>query len=161
MQLSIHLGTFVSPSRPYLTFTAPYAYTVFHYSTLGNPLDWLVDLGSSHYVTTDLAALALHESYTTSDSVIIGNGLGLPIAHTGSSSLTSLPTPFFNNVLHVLSMSKNLISVSALCVDNPINFFFFLLFLSGARSSHRGHSVFHFGFVLFVLVRDFYYLHVA
>ena len=35
-------------------------------------------------------------------------------------------------------MSKNLISMSALCVDNPINVLFFLLFLSGAGSSHGG-----------------------
>ena len=87
-------------------------------------------------MTTDLATLVLHESYTASDSVIIGDGLGLSIAHIGSFSLTSLSTPLlFNNLLHMLAMSKNLTSVSTLYVDNPINFLFFLLFLSGAGSS--------------------------
>ena len=38
----------------------------------------------------------------------------------------SLPTPLsFSKILHVPVMSKNLISVSALCVDNPINVLFF------------------------------------
>ena len=59
-------------------------------------------------MTTDLAVLALHEPYTTSDNVIISDGSGLSIAHIGSFSLTFLPTPLlFNNVLHMSAMSKN------------------------------------------------------
>ena len=68
-------------------------------------------------MTVDIAALALHESYTTSDNVIIGDGVGLSIANIGSFTLPSLPAPlFFTNVLHVPAMSKNLILVSGLCV---------------------------------------------
>ena len=78
-------------------------------------------------MTTDLAALALHEPYITFDNVIIGDGLGLLIANIGSFSLTSLLTPLlFSNVLHVLPMSKQIISISTLCVDNPINVIFLL-----------------------------------
>ena len=77
-------------------------------------------------MTTDLATLALHEPYTASDSVIISEGTSLSVANIGSFTFTSLPTPLlFNNVLHVPAMSKNLISVSALCADNPINALFF------------------------------------
>ena len=73
-------------------------------------------------MTTNLATLALHEPYTAFDSVIIGNGIGLSIANIGSFTLTSLLTPLlFTNVLHVPAMSKNLISVSTVCVDKPIN----------------------------------------
>ena len=80
-------------------------------------------------MTTDLAALALYVPYTTSDSVIIGDGPGLLIANIDSFSHTSLPTPlFFSNILHVPAMSKNLISVSNLCVDNPKNVLFFYSF---------------------------------
>ena len=76
-----------------------------------------------------------------SDSVLIGNGISLSIANIGSFTLTSLPTPLLlTNVLHVYAMSKNLILVSALCADNPINVLFFLLFFSGTGSSHGGHS---------------------
>ena len=77
-------------------------------------------------MTTYLVALALHASYTASDSVIIGDGSGLSITDIGSFSLTSLPTPLlFFDVLHVPTMYKNLISVSALCVYNPINVLLF------------------------------------
>ena len=74
----------------------------------------------------DLAALALHALYTTSDNVIIGDDSGLSIANIGSFSFTSLPTPlFFSNVLHVPAMSTNLVSVLALYVDNLIHVLFF------------------------------------
>ena len=80
-------------------------------------------------MTTDLVALTLHEPYTASDSVIIGDGSGLSIANIGSFSLPSLPTPLlFSNVLHVPAMSKNLISVSILCADNLNNVMFFYSF---------------------------------
>ena len=92
-------------------------------------------------MTADLAALALHESNTASDNVIIGDGTYLSIANIGSFTLPSLPTPLlFTNVLHVPAMSRNLISVSALYANNPVNVLFFLLFLSSAGSSHGGHS---------------------
>ena len=88
----------------------------------------------------NLATLALYEPYIASDNVLIGDGTCLSIANIRSFILTSLPTPlFFTNVLHVPSMSTNLISVFSLCVDNPINVLFFLLFLSSAGSSHGGH----------------------
>ena len=93
-------------------------------------------------MTTDLAVLALHEPYTASDSVIISDGSGLSIANIGSFSLTSLPTSLlFSNVLHVPTMSKNLISVSALCADNLINVLFFD-YLFQVQNCHTGG---HFG----------------
>ena len=94
-------------------------------------------------MTLDLAALTLHEPYTASDNVIIGDGSGLSIANIGSFSLTSLPTPLhFSNVLHVPSKSKNLISVLALCVDNPINILFFDSFFQ-VQDRHTGVPLFH------------------
>ena len=80
---------------PNSTFIAPYAHTTVHPSTPSTSLDWVVESGASHHVTIDLAALALHASYTTSDSVIIGDGSRLLIANIGSFSLTSLLTPYF------------------------------------------------------------------
>ena len=76
-------------------------------------------------MTTDLVALARHAPYIAFDIVIIDDGLVLLIANIGSFSLTSLPTPFFFSNEHVPTMSKNLISVSTLCVDNHINILLF------------------------------------
>ena len=47
----------------------------------------------------------------------------------------SLHLYFFSNVLHVHAMSKNLISVPALCVDNPINVIFFYSFCDTPNSA--------------------------
>ena len=86
----------------------------------------------------DLAILALHELYTASDNIIIGDGSGLSIANIGSFSLSSLLTPLlFSNVLHVPTMSKNLIYVSALCANNPLNVLFFKSFFQ-VQDHHTG-----------------------
>ena len=80
-------------------------------------------------MTLDLVALALHESYTSSNSIIIGDGTSLFIANIGSFTLPSLLTLLlFTNVLHVRTMSKNLISISGLCADNLVNVLFFYSF---------------------------------
>ena len=82
---------------------------------------WLLDSGASHHVTNDLANLSLHSPYDGSEEIIIGNGVGVPITHTGT---LSLPTPSssltLSNVLCAPSMTRNLISISQLCRDNNI-----------------------------------------
>ena len=91
-------------------------------------------------MTTNLATLALHEPYIAFDSVLIGDGTGLSIGNTVSFTLTFLRTPLlFTNVLHVIVMFKNLISVFAHSADNLINVMLFYFF-SCAGSSHGGHS---------------------
>ena len=80
-------------------------------------------------MTTDIATLSLHDPYTASNRVIFDNGTGLSIVHIGSFTLTSLPTPLlFSNVLHVLAMYKNLISVSSLYTTNLVHVLFFYSF---------------------------------
>ena len=103
--------------------------TLCPYCNPGNSSDWAVDSSDSHHVTTYLATLALCEPYTASDSVLIGDSIGLFIANIDSFTLTSLLTPLlFTNVLHVPTMSKILISISTLCADNYINVLFFYSF---------------------------------
>ena len=105
--------------------------------------DWVVDSSASHHVTTNIATLSLDEPYTASDIVIIGDGIDLSITHIGSLTLTSLPTSLlFSNVLHVLVMSKNLISVSTLCVNNLVNVLFFYS-LFQVQDHHRGVTLVH------------------
>ena len=64
-------------------------------------------------MTSDLQNLSLHFEYNDHSDIMIGDGTGLPITHTGSSNLYSLSATFtLSNVLCVPHMKKNLISVS-------------------------------------------------
>lgn len=80
-----------------------------------------MDSGASHHVTFDLSNLSLHAPYTSADDIMIGDGSGLSITHTGSTSLkTPHTTLTLNNVLCVPSMKKNLISISQFCTSNNV-----------------------------------------
>lgn len=82
---------------------------------------WLLDSGASHHIASDLSNLSLHSPYQGGDDVTIGNGTGLPITHTGSTTLPSSSRSLvLNNVLCVPSMKKNLISVNKLCKTNNV-----------------------------------------
>ena len=50
---------------------------------------WLLDNGVSHHVTEVLTNLALHSLYIGSDDVMIWDGRGLFITHSGSTILSS------------------------------------------------------------------------
>ena len=87
---------------------------------------WLLDSGASHHLTSDLANLSLHTPYNGGEEVQIGNGMGLEIANTGSSLLPSNTRNLqLNNVLHVPTIAKNLLSVHKLCNDNNVSVEFF------------------------------------
>ncbi|RVW15644.1 Retrovirus-related Pol polyprotein from transposon RE2 [Vitis vinifera] len=80
---------------------------------------WLLDSGASHHVTTDLHNLALHSPFDGTNEIMIGDGSGLPISHTGSTSLTTPSHSFtLSNVLCVPTMKRNLISISQFCKSN-------------------------------------------
>lgn len=83
---------------------------------------WLLDSGASHHMTSDLSNLAMHNPYSGGDDVLLGDGSGLQISHSGSLSLPSYTKPFFlNNVLCVPSLEKNLLSVFQLCTTNGVS----------------------------------------
>ena len=87
---------------------------------------WLMDSGATHHLTSDLHNLSLHQPYLGDDSVMIGDGTGLPITHTGSISLPSpARTLRLNDVLCVPNIQKNLISVYRLCNTNKVSVEFF------------------------------------
>ncbi|RVW59734.1 Retrovirus-related Pol polyprotein from transposon RE1 [Vitis vinifera] len=93
--------TSATPPANFATPWQPRAYYAANTAT-NNP-SWLLDSGASHHVTTDLNNLSLHAPYTGSDDVMIGDGTGLLISHTGSASLPSSTTRFtLNDVLYDL-----------------------------------------------------------
>lgn len=80
---------------------------------------WLLDSAASHHVTVDLQNLALHAPYDGTDELIIGDGTGLNISHTGSLTLSHYSSSLkLHNVLCVPSISRNIISISKFCADN-------------------------------------------
>ncbi|RVX16414.1 Retrovirus-related Pol polyprotein from transposon RE2 [Vitis vinifera] len=64
----------------------------------------------------------MHTPYNGSDDIMIGDGSGLSITHTGSSSLHTTHNTFkLNNVLYVPTMKKNLISISQFGTSNNVS----------------------------------------
>ena len=83
---------------------------------------WLLDSGASHHVTADLNNLSLHAPYTGYDDVMIGDGTGLSITHTGSTSLLTNNSAFqLKDVLCVPDIKTNLISIYQFCVTNNVS----------------------------------------
>lgn len=76
-------------------------------------LDWYPDSGATNQLTADLGHLSLQSDYTGPDTLKIGNGVGLPITHVGSSTLhTSIHYFLLNKILRVPAITLNLLSVS-------------------------------------------------
>ena len=99
---------------------------------------WLLDSGASHHVTSDLNNLSLHTSYNGLDDIMIGDGTGLPITHTGSTSLLHSNKQFsLTDVLCVPNITKNLISISKFCISNNASIEF-LSFLFVVKDLHIG-----------------------
>lgn len=98
------LPFFTSPSSPFGTDPA-----------------WYPDSGATHHLTNDPNTLSFKNDYSGHESVCIGDGTCLKISSTGSFNL--------RKVLHVLVISKNLLSVHQFTTDNDLNFtlLFFLV----------------------------------
>lgn len=82
---------------------------------------WLIDSAASHNITGDLANLSVHTEYDGTDEVVIGDGSGLRVSHSGSLVFRS-PTRTFklNDTLCVPSIRKNLISVHHFTTQNRV-----------------------------------------
>ena len=61
----------------------------------------------------------MRERYNGQDQVHVANGLGMMIRHVGQSVISTPDRNLhLNNILHVPSANKNLISVHRLATDN-------------------------------------------
>ena len=82
-----------------------------------------MDNGASNYVTTEAHNLTTKAYYKRLDKLVVGNGSKLLISHIGSSAIAShnLSKPLYlNNILHVPSITKNLLSISQFTHDNDV-----------------------------------------
>ena len=76
-------------------------------------------------MTADLQNLNSHYEYQGPDTIKVGDGIGLHILHTGSSSIqTPHKSLLLNKILHVPSITQNLLSVSQFTRDNNVYFEF-------------------------------------
>nr|CAD1831837.1 unnamed protein product [Ananas comosus var. bracteatus] len=73
------------PSEPMVNFTS---------SNRLAAQDWLMDSAATHHVTNNMQNLSLHSEYHGPDEIVVGDGSGLPITHTGSSLLSSHSNSF-------------------------------------------------------------------
>lgn len=89
---------------------------------------WHPDSGASHHLTSNHQNLAHSAQYSGSGQVHMGNGQGLSIHSIGSTKISSRFDPSItltlNNLLHVPSITKNLMYVSKFAKDNGVFFEF-------------------------------------
>jgi hypothetical protein len=84
---------------------------------------WYMDTGATDHLTSELNKLHTRDTYHGSDKVHTANGAGMHISHIGQASLlTRHPSRHLhlNNVLHVPSVTRNLLSVPKLTYDNNV-----------------------------------------
>ncbi|KAL3506609.1 hypothetical protein ACH5RR_031991 [Cinchona calisaya] len=99
----------------------------FNAMTLTEPSEssWYLDSGASAHMIPHEGNLSLLKPYTGTDKVLVGNGNFLPISHTGHCQLLTQHCPLqLKDVLHVLQLSYNLLSIRKLCTENPSSFKF-------------------------------------
>ncbi|KAJ9544289.1 hypothetical protein OSB04_023996 [Centaurea solstitialis] len=87
-----------------------------------NSSDWFVDSGASAHMTPSAATLDSSMPYTGNDHVSFGNGHILNISRIGNASITK--NIDLADVLVVPRLTKNLLSISKLTSDSPVDVLF-------------------------------------
>jgi GAG-pre-integrase domain len=109
------------PPRPPFRYRSPSPQALFVQPDNAPPETWYLDSGASAHVTPDLSCFTSYQPYTGSDQLRVGDGKGLQISNIGTTCLVTRCQPLvLNNVLHVPSISKPLLSISQLVADNAI-----------------------------------------
>ncbi|KAF5479349.1 hypothetical protein F2P56_000181 [Juglans regia] len=87
---------------------------------------WYPDSAVTHHITHYLSQLNISsEPYRENEQIRVGNGNGLLIDIIGESSLNSNLSSFrLHNLLHVPTITKNLVYVSQFCTNNDCFFEF-------------------------------------
>lgn len=83
---------------------------------------WLMDdSGATNHITANQSNITQKNEYSSSERLIAGNGQGLSIMNFGSSSFqTSSGIFWLNNMLHVPHITKNLLSIVHVTLDNNV-----------------------------------------
>ena len=91
------------------------------YGVVADPA-WYIDSGATNHVTKEASIFSSYSVYHGFDQLHIGNGMGLHIKHVGCTILNTHATTsiYLNNILHVPTITKNILSVSKLLADNDV-----------------------------------------
>jgi len=96
--------------------------------SFGPSTSWLPDSGASFHVIGDASNLQQITPFEGHYQIYIGNDQGLHILSVGSSTFPSPTHPYLSltlyYLLHVPSITNNLISVSQFCRDSNVYFLF-------------------------------------
>ncbi|KAG8473256.1 hypothetical protein CXB51_035233 [Gossypium anomalum] len=86
---------------------------------------WYPDSGTTNHITLDITSLAATAPFAGTSHVSMGNGVPVPIANVGSTSMLAGSRLLrLQNVLHVPNICKNLLSVGQFSKDNEVYFEF-------------------------------------
>lgn len=91
---------------------------------------WYPDSGATNHVSHDMSNLQSGSEYLGGKKLHLGNGPKVDISHVGHSVLYSSPpntiskSLILKDLLHVPSITKNLLSVSQFAKDNDVFFEF-------------------------------------
>jgi hypothetical protein len=91
---------------------------------------WYADTGATYHITIDLEKMTAKEKYQRTDQVTTVNGQGMYIHYIGQTKFcTTSRVLILRNILHVPSITKNLLSVKKFAIDNHVFFEFHPHFL--------------------------------
>ncbi|KAL4360960.1 hypothetical protein GQ457_04G026310 [Hibiscus cannabinus] len=86
---------------------------------------WVVDSGATHHVTPDSTNVMQGAGYNGPGKLLVGNGVPLDVKMVGSLSINSSSRALLlTDLLHVPTITKNLLSVSKFARDNAVFFEF-------------------------------------
>jgi histone deacetylase 1/2 len=105
---------------------------------------WYMDSGATDHITGDLERLHVRDTYHGNNRVHVGNGAGMAISHLGHSSISTTAKDLtLKIVLYVPHISKDLLSIHKLALDNGVfiefhPYFFLIKDLVSKRTLLRG-----------------------
>ena len=114
---------------PFVSFRNSVAYLA-NPATFTSP-SWCLNSKASNHLMCDPSNLMITVNYSDQYRMIIGNGQDMTTRYVEHSLLHSSISNTFhlNNLLHVPSLVKNLLSISQFVVDNQVVFNFILMYV--------------------------------
>lgn len=108
----------VSSSNTCITLSQGVAYHLANYNIIVDQA-WYIDFGAINHASQNASVFLSCSNYTKVQKLYIRNDMALSIQHVGSIVLNTSTTQstYLTNVLHVLNIAKNLISVSRSLID--------------------------------------------